>query len=72
MQVINSKIEEIINSSIYWQKHSHNEKYFYAYNNKELLLLRLNDFPDEPLITLIKDLEIIDLEEVPKNWVVPF
>lgn len=72
MEIINYKIQELINSSIYWQKHSHHERYFYAYSDTELLLLRLNGFPDEPLITLIKGIEIIDLDEVPKNWVVPF
>ena len=32
-------------------------------------ILRMNDFPDEPLYTLlIDDREIINLTEWPKNW----
>lgn len=65
-------VNELIEKSIYWQKHPKNARYFYAYNDTELLLLRLNDFPDEPLLTLIKGLEILDIEEVPEHWVVPF
>ena len=63
---------EIFKSSIYWQKHSNNQRYFYAYSNGELLLLRLNDFPDQPFLTLIRGMGIIDMEETPEDWVVPF
>jgi len=63
--------EELFTKSIYWQKHETNGKYFFAYSNENLLLLRLNNFPDEPLLTLINGLDILDLEEIPANWIVP-
>jgi len=70
--LILKKSNELLNESIFWQKHESHNRYFYAYNDGELLLLRLNNFPDEPLITLIRRLDIVDMEEVPMNWVVPF
>jgi hypothetical protein len=62
----------IINKPVFWERHPTNQRYFYAQDDGELLLLRQNDFPDEPYWTLIKGMEIIDLEETPDNWVVPF
>jgi hypothetical protein len=38
----------------------------------DVALLRLNNFPEEPLLTLIFGLEIIDIEDVPEKWKVPF
>ena len=62
----------LLKQSIYWQRHTLNQKYFFANYDGELLLLRLNNFPDEPLLTLINKLDILDIEETPANWVVPF
>lgn len=64
--------KELIKRSIYWQRHPVSEKYFFAYHDEQLLLLRLNNFPDEPLLTLIKQLDIIDIEETPEDWVIPW
>jgi hypothetical protein len=50
----------LVKQSIYWQKNTSSERYFYAYNDGKLLLLRLNNFPDEPLLTLIIGLDILD------------
>ena len=58
--------------SIYWQIHETNKRYYYAFVDGELLLLRINDFPDEPFLTLIKGLEIEDIEETPTNWIITF
>ncbi len=58
--------------SLLWQKHSINKRYFYSLNDGKLLLLRLNNFPDEPFLTLIDGLSILDLDNVPENWVIPF
>lgn len=69
---MNSTKKDIENSSIFWQKHANSFKFFFAYDNENLLLLRLNNFPDEPLLTVINGLDIRDLDEVPVNWVVPF
>lgn len=65
-------IKDLLTKSIYWQKHSSEVKYFYAYSDNQPLLLRLNNFPDEPLLTVIAGLEIMNLEDTPEFWVVPF
>ncbi|MBL0200726.1 MAG: hypothetical protein IPP81_11455 [Chitinophagaceae bacterium] len=65
-------IDSFFKASIIWQRHQSNNKYFYAYYNNELLLLRLNNFPDEPLLTFIRELNITDLDEPPLNWVIPW
>jgi len=67
---MSNEIKDLVNKSIYWQKHSINKKYFFAQFDGDLLLLRLNNFPDEPLWTLIKQLEILDIEDTPETWVI--
>ena len=40
-----------------------------AVHNGDELILRLNDFPAEPLYTLfVNGEEIIDIEDFPENW----
>lgn len=68
MQVIDKLIEQ----SISWIKHPNSLRYYYIILDRGIVLLRLNDFPDEPLLTLIHGLEILDIEEVPQKWIVPF
>jgi hypothetical protein len=43
-------------------------RFYYCYFNDVLLLLRMNNFPDEPLYTFIYLLDIIDIEDLPSNW----
>ena len=58
----------LINTSIYWQKIPSNERYFYMKDNGKIVLLRINNFPDEPLYTLINGIDIIDIEDKPSGW----
>lgn len=60
--------KRLLNSQIKWKRSAFNEKYFQAEVNGELLILRLNNFPEEPLLTLINGQEILDVEERPLNW----
>lgn len=39
---------------------------------KEFVLLRMNDFPDEPLWTLIIDGQELDIEDTPVFWRVQY
>lgn len=64
--------EDYLKAAIYWQNHEMNHRYFFAYADGVLLLLRMNDFPDEPLLTLINGLEIMDIDDVPPDWIIPF
>ncbi len=50
-----------------WQK-SVNPHYFYSVIDDNIVYVRINNFPDEPLLTLINCLEIIDIENRPRNW----
>lgn len=63
---------ELINMHIKWEKHPYSDRFFYFYDNECLILLRLNDFPDEPLLTLINGFEITDFDEYSKDWKIPF
>jgi hypothetical protein len=65
-------IDQFKEMQISWVKHPTNERYYYTRIDNDIILLRLNDFPDEPLLTLIYGLDILDVEEVPQNWKVPF
>ena len=65
-------MNNFLTKSIRRQNHEHQKRYFFANIDGELLLLRLNDFPDEPLFTLIRGLEIVDIEEAPKDWYIPY
>lgn len=65
-------IDKLIEQSIRWIKHPTNLRYYYTVLDSDVVLLRLNDFPDEPLLTLIYGLDILDIEEVPQKWEVPF
>ena len=65
-------LNSIFSQNIKFQKHSSNNRYFYTYINDELLLLRMNDFPDEPLFTIILGLQIIDIDDAPENWEIPY
>lgn len=65
-------VANLIGQSINWIKHPTNLRYYYIVLNGDVALLRLNNFPEEPLLTLIFGLEIIDIEDVPEKWKVPF
>jgi hypothetical protein len=60
--------KNLILSNIFWKKHPENERYYYLKDNDKIILLRINNFPDEPLYTLINGLNIIDIEDKPVGW----
>jgi hypothetical protein len=59
----------LLTVKIIWKRHSSNERYFYHYEGEKLILLRVNNFPDEPLYTLINGLDILDMEDKPNDWI---
>ena len=64
--------QKFLNESITWKRHEKNTRYFYTYFDKDLILLRLNDFPDEPLLTIIVGIEIKDIDDTPSKWIIPW
>ncbi|MGE8429447.1 MAG: hypothetical protein ACN6O7_16315 [Sphingobacterium sp.] len=60
--------EELISSTIFWKKHPEIGYYYYNEEYDKLILLRMNNFPEEPLYTLINGLDITDLEDKPTGW----
>lgn len=64
-------IEKIFNQKIDWQKSTESEYIFTANIDKKLWKLRLNDFPEEPLCTLIWEYGKQDLEEIGEHWTLP-
>lgn len=63
---------KIFSEVIKWEKHPTNTRYFYTHLNNKLILLRMNNFPDEQLFSLISELEIVDFEDAPENWEIPY
>jgi len=62
---------QLLKINISWNRHATNPRYLYAYVESKLILLRTNDFPDEPLYTIINDLDLTDIDDLPSNWIVP-
>ena len=63
---------ELCNQKIDWYTSSSLSPYvFEAIVNGEQIRLRLNDFPEEVLCTLIIRNTEIDIEQFPKNWTLP-
>ena len=61
-------IKELLYSNVIWKKHPLNAKFFYLKQNDQIVLLRINNFPEEPLFSLIDGLDILDIEEKPEGW----
>lgn len=58
----------LLNTKLIWRKHPQNERYYYIEKDERIILLRINNFPDEPLYTLINGLDIMDIEDRPAIW----
>ena len=63
---------KILNTKINWVRVDDNIRYCFAYYQEKVILLRMNDFPDEPLFTLINGISITDLDELPSKWSYPY
>jgi hypothetical protein len=57
--------------SLKWNKSENPEYPFYTQHNGHNLQIRLNDFPDEQLYSIIEDGEsVCDFDDWPTNWVI--
>ncbi len=58
-------------SKVDWQKTAESPYLFRAVFQGKTVNLRLNDFPDEPLCTVIIDGKETNLDDFPKSWTLP-
>ena len=62
-------IEDLLNTKMHWFKYHDPEYPYKCYHGGNILKLRLNDFPAEPLYSLfVNDKFITDLESLPDCW----
>lgn len=59
----------LLKKNIFWKEHPSYKRYYYIEDGDKVILLRLNNFPEEPLWTIINGLDIMDIEDRPSGWV---
>lgn len=64
-------MQKILHSRIDWETSAESPYLFQAVLEGRAVRLRLNDFPDEPLCTLIVEGKETDLHEFPPVWTLP-
>jgi hypothetical protein len=64
-------IEKLLKMKIDWRKTQIDKYTFSATIGGDEYFLRLNDFPEEPLCTIIISGNEINLEDLGKNWTLP-
>ena len=62
-------ITDFSDKLILWKKHELGLRYWYSEIDGDILFLRMNNFPDEPLYTLISKKTIRDYDDLPDRWV---
>ena len=68
---MNDYLAKLQQTPIGWMETAESRYVFHALVSGKELKLRLNDFPDEPLCTIIIDQQETDLDEFPKVWTLP-
>lgn len=58
----------LLKRNLIWKQVPLNNRYFYIEQDNKFIYLRVNNFPDEPLFTIINDLDILDIEDRPEHW----
>jgi len=64
-------LDYLTQSRIDWQTTSESPYIFEAVFQGTMVRLRLNDFPEEPLCTVVIDGAGTDLDDLPKTWTLP-
>ena len=62
-------IDDYRNKTISWKQHRDSKRYWLASIDDETVFLRMNNFPDEPLYSLITKSSIRDFEDLPECWI---
>jgi len=67
-----TEVKDYLDVSVVWEKSADPEYPYRAEIEGEQCLVRLNDFPDEQLYTLLADgVAVADFDDWPSNWVRP-
>jgi hypothetical protein len=64
-------VQSLLSRKIEWQRKPGQAGEWYAVVDGDRCELRMNDFPDEPLLTVRVRGQSLDLEDQPSGWVVP-
>ena len=64
------EIKDYGDRTIIWKKHLQSVRYWFAEIEGHNAFLRMNNFPEEPLYTLISNNMIKDYDDLPVNWVI--
>lgn len=64
-------IDELMATKIDWEVSAESPYIFQAEVESQLIRLRLNDFPEESLCTLLAFDQQIDLDDFPQLWSLP-
>jgi hypothetical protein len=68
---MNCFLEKLQQGKVDWQATNESPYTFEGVFQGEVVRLRLNDFPEEPLCTVIAGGTETDLHEFPKSWTLP-
>ena len=66
-----SDIKELFERRIQWEEELPGGTQFFAYVEGDLCQLSMNDYPDEPMYTLMWRQFAIDLDDRPLEWSLP-
>ena len=66
-----TEIEQMQAARLDWEQTPQSAYLFSSVFKNRIVFLRLNDFPDEPLCTVVLGDQEIDLEDLPKSWTLP-
>jgi hypothetical protein len=61
-----------MNEEVFWRKLGPDSVEYEATVQGRACRLRMNNFPEAPLYTLIVGIEWIDLDDAPKSWHFPW
>ena len=64
-------IDELQLAKVDWEPWNDFPYLFVAYHDGKTVYLRLNEFPAEPLCTVILDGVESDVDDLPKSWTLP-
>lgn len=64
-------IERLRRNTVDWRRTAESRYTFQAVFEGELVKMRLNDFPAEPICTVIHGGQEIDIEPFPETWTLP-